>query len=178
MLLLAVLDLGAAPAAWTGSSALACALLHGWRTTRWQGWRVADVPLLLVMHLGFVWLVLAFSLKAAAELTGIIPEAAWLHAFTVGSLGLMMLGLMTRVSLRHTGRPLVVPRAILAAYVLMFLTAVLRLAATVHGLGIAAVALSAGLWAICFALYLSVFWKVLVTPSAPRPHSQSLQSEA
>ena len=178
VLLLAVLDLGAAPAAWTGSSALACALLHGWRTTRWQGWRVADVPLLLVMHLGFVWLVLAFSLKAAAELTGIIPEAAWLHAFTVGSLGLMMLGLMTRVSLRHTGRPLVVPRAILAAYVLMFLTAVLRLAATVHGLGIAAVALSAGLWAICFALYLSVFWKVLVTPSAPRPHSQSLQSEA
>ena len=178
VLLLAVLDLGAAPAAWTGSSALACALLHGWRTIRWQGWRVADVPLLLVMHLGFVWLVLAFSLKAAAELTGIIPEAAWLHAFTVGSLGLMMLGLMTRVSLRHTGRPLVVPRAILAAYVLMFLTAVLRLAATVHGLGIAAVALSAGLWAICFALYLSVFWKVLVTPSAPRPHSQSRQSEA
>ncbi|MBK7764940.1 MAG: NnrS family protein [Sulfuritalea sp.] len=178
VLLLAVLDLGAAPAAWTGSSALACALLHGWRTTRWQGWRVADVPLLLVMHLGFVWLVLAFSLKAAAELTGIIPEAAWLHAFTVGSLGLMMLGLMTRVSLRHTGRPLVVPRAMLAAYVLVFLTAVLRLAATVHGLGIAAVALSAGLWAICFALYLSVFWKVLVTPSAPRPHSQSLQSEA
>ena len=178
VLLLAVLDLGGAPAAWTGSSALACALLHGWRTARWQGWRVADVPLLLVMHLGFAWLVLAFALKAAAELTGIVPETAWLHAFTVGSLGLMMLGLMTRVSLRHTGRPLVVPRTMLAAYVLVFLAALLRLAATVHGLGTAVVALAAGLWAICFALYFIAFWKLLVTPSAPRSPGQSLQSAA
>ena len=168
LLALAACDLGAAPRAWTGSMALACALLYGWRTWRWQGWRVADVPLVLVMHLGFAWLVFAFALKAAAELTGLVPEAAWLHAFTVGSLGLMMLGLMTRVSLRHTGRPLVVPGAMLAAYVLMFVAAVLRLAATVHGLGNEVIVLSAGLWAAAFALYFMVFWKALVTPSAPR----------
>ena len=168
LLLLAVLDLGAAPAAWTGAAALLCAILHGWRCARWQGWRVADVPLVLVMHLGFAWLVLAFALKAAAELGGMVPEAAWLHAFTVGSLGLMMLGLMTRVSLRHTGRPLDVPGAMLVAYVLMFVAALLRLVAAVHGPGHAAIALSAGLWAASFALYFAVFWKVLLTPSAPR----------
>ena len=123
VLLLATLDLAAAPPVWTGSIALACALLHGWRTARWQGWRVADVPLVLVMHLGFVWLILAFVLKAAAELGGIVPEAMWLHAFTIGSLGLMMLGLMTRVSLRHTGRPLRVPPAMIVACVLMFAAA-------------------------------------------------------
>jgi len=168
LLLLAVLDLAAAPAPWTGGAALACALLHGWRTARWQGWRVADVPLVLVMHLGFAWLVLAFALKAAAELTGAVPEAAWLHAFTVGSLGLMMLGLMTRVSLRHTGRPLVVPPAMLTAYVLMFVAALLRLAATVHGLGNEVVALAAALWAAAFMLYFIVFCKALVTTSVPR----------
>ncbi|MCK9382659.1 MAG: NnrS family protein [Sulfuritalea sp.] len=168
VILLAVLELAAAPAAWVGASALACALLLGWRTVRWKGWRVADVPLVLVMHLGFGWLVLAFVLKAVAELTGIIPEIAWVHAFTVGSLGLMMLGLMTRVSLRHTGRPLVVPRAMLVAYVLMFVAALVRLAATVHGLAHGAVALAAGLWAAAFALYFMVFWKALITPSAPR----------
>ncbi|MDP2824813.1 MAG: NnrS family protein [Sulfuritalea sp.] len=167
VILLAAFDLTAAPALWTGSAALACALLHGWRMARWQGWRVADVPLVLVMHLGFGWLVLAFALKAAAELTGIVLEAAWLHAFTVGSLGLMMLGLMTRVSLRHTGRPLVVPRAMLVACVVMFVAALLRLAASVHGLGNAAVAVSAALWATSFALYFMVFWKVLLTQSAP-----------
>ena len=169
LLLLAALDLAAAPAAATGAAALACAVLHSWRCARWQGWRVADVPLLLVMHLGFAWLLFAFVLKAVAELTGLVPEAAWLHAFTVGSLGLMMLGLMTRVSLRHTGRPLVVPRTMLVAWALVFVAALLRLAATVHGLGSDVIALSAILWATAFALYFMVFAKVLLTPSAPRP---------
>ncbi|MCM2287586.1 MAG: NnrS family protein [Sulfuritalea sp.] len=168
VLLLAGCDLGAAPRAWTGGAALACALLLGWRTLRWQGWRVAEVPLLLVMHLGFAWLVLAFALKAAADLTGMVPEAAWLHAFTVGSLGMMMLGLMTRVSLRHTGRPLVVPRAMLLAYALMFVAALLRLAAGVHGLGNAVIGASALLWAASFALYFMVFARNLVTSSLPR----------
>ena len=168
VLLLAVLELAAAPARWVGAAALACALVHGWRTARWKGWRVADVPLILVMHLGFGWLVVAFVLKATAELTGIIPEIAWVHAFTVGSLGLMMLGLMTRVSLRHTGRPLVVPRAMLIAYALTFAAALIRLAATVLGLGNAVVAVAACLWATAFALYFMVFRKALVTPSGFR----------
>ncbi len=111
LLALAACDLGSAPPAWSGGAALACLLLYGWRSARWQGWRVADVPLLLPMHLGFAWLLLAFALKAVADLGGALPESAWLHAFTVGSLGLMMLGLMTRVSQRHTGRPLAMPWA-------------------------------------------------------------------
>lgn len=168
LLLLAAGDLAGAAPAWTGSAALACALLYGWRSLRWQGWRVAEVPLLLVMHLGFAWLVFAFALKAAADLTGMVPEAAWLHAFTVGSLGLMMLGLMTRVSLRHTGRPLVVPRAMLFAYVLMFGAALLRLAAGVHGLGNAVIGASALLWATSFVLYLACFGRALLAPSLPR----------
>lgn len=168
LLLLAILDLAAAPPAWSGAAALLCALLHGWRSARWQGWRVADVPLVLVMHLGFAWLVAAFALKAAADLTGIIPDSTWIHAFTVGSLGMMMLGLMTRVSLRHTGRPLAVPRVMLIAYILMFLAALVRLAATVHGLGHAVVAVAAALWAACFALYWLSFAKTLVAPSLPR----------
>lgn len=169
VVLLAACDLGGAPPAWSGACALACTLLHAWRCARWQGWRVADVPLLLVMHLGFAWLVLAFALKAAAELGGVVPEAAWLHAFTVGSLGLMMLGLMTRVSLRHTGRPLVVPRSMLAAYALVFVAALLRLAATVHGLGPAVIALAAALWAAAFTLYFLHFRRSLLAPSLPRP---------
>ena len=59
----------------------------------------------------------------------------------------------------------------LLAYVLMFVAALLRLAAAVHGPGHIAIALSAGLWAASFALYFAVFWKVLVTPSAPRKPS-------
>lgn len=168
LLLLAAGDLAGAPAAWSGASALACLLLYGWRSLRWQGWRVADVPLLLAMHLGFAWLLLAFLLKAVADLSGALPEAAWLHAFTVGSLGMMMLGLMTRVSLRHTGRPLVVPRAMLVAYAAMFLAAALRVAAGVGAQYTAPIVLSTLLWAGAFVIYLLQFGAVLVAPSLPR----------
>jgi len=174
VLLLAALDLAGAPSLWIGLAALACAGVHGARAARWKGWRLPDVPLVFVMHLGFAWLVFAFALKAAAELTGIVPEAAWVHAFTVGSLGLMMLGLMTRVSLRHTGRPLVVPASMKLAYGMMFAASLIRLAATVHGLGDWAVALSAVLWGLTFVVYFMLFGAALLRPSLPRGASERL----
>jgi uncharacterized protein involved in response to NO len=90
----------------TAAAATACILLQLARMRRWQGWRgscVARAPLLAGMHAGFVWLLLAFVLRALAAAGLGVPQTAWLHAFTVGALGLMMLSLMTRVA-RHTGR--------------------------------------------------------------------------
>ncbi len=168
VVVLAALDLAGAPSPWTGLAALACAGVHAVRTARWKGWRLPDVPLVFVMHLGFAWLIFAFVLKAVAELTGLVPEATWVHAFTVGSLGMMMLGLMTRVGLRHTGRPLVVPGAMKLAYAMMFAAALIRLAATVHGLGEWAVALAAVLWGLTFLVYFAAFAAMLIRPSLPR----------
>ena len=166
---LALADLLGAPALASGALAALCLFVHGLRVARWRGWRVADQPLLPAMHLGFAWLLAAFALKAVADLADLVPASAWLHAFTVGALGMMMLALMTRVSLRHTGRPIdTAPPAMRAAAALMFAAAALRLAATVHGLPAAAVALAAALWALAFVLYLSRFAAVLVAPSLPR----------
>jgi uncharacterized protein involved in response to NO len=167
--LLALLDLAGAPAPWIGSAALACAIVHAVRTARWRGWRVARQPLLSVMHLSFFWLISAFGLKSVAEFTGLVPETAWLHVFTVGSLGLMMLGLMTRVVLRHTGRPLVVPGSLRLAYSILFAAVPIRLAADMPGPWAAWLALMAALlWAGAFSIYFVVFARTLITPSLPR----------
>jgi uncharacterized protein involved in response to NO len=175
VVVLAGFDLAGAPALPTGLAALACAAVHAWRTARWRGWRVADVPLVLFMHLGFAWLVFAFLLKAAAELAGIVPEAAWVHAFTLGSLGMMMLGLMLRVSLRHTGRPLQMPAALRLAAVALSGAALVRLAASVHGLGQSAILIAAGLWLAGFALYLVRFGPLLYRPGLQKePRKQAL----
>ncbi len=165
---LAVLDLAGAPPAWVGAAALACTLAHGWRVARWKGWRAADVPIVLAMNLGFAWLVAAFALRAAAALGRFVPPHAWVHAFTVGSLGMMMLGLMTRVVLRHTGRPLRVAPSIVVAGAAMFAAALLRLAASVHGLGNGAVAAAALLWALALAIWFLRFAPMLLAPSLPR----------
>ncbi len=165
---LAVADLSAAPPPLSGALAAACAVAYGVRAARWRGWRVADQPLLPAMHLSFAWLAFAFVLKAMADLGGLLPEPAWVHAFTVGALGMMMLGLMTRVSLRHTGRALLAPPLLRAAALAMFIAAALRLAAAVWGLSPGLVALAIALWAGAFAAYLMRFGAVLVAPSLPR----------
>jgi len=165
---LAALDLAGMDDAWVGAAALACALVHGWRLARWRGWRAADSPIVLAMNLGYAWLVAAFALRAAAALGRLVPIDAWVHAFTVGSLGTMMIGLMTRVVLRHTGRALVVSPVIGAAAGAMFAAALLRLAASVHALGNVPVALSAVLWALAFSAWLARCAPMLLAPSLPR----------
>lgn len=167
VVVLALADLGGAPSLLVGAAALACAIVHGWRVARWRGWRVADAPLVLPMHLGFAWLVAAFVLKAVAGLTGWVPATAWLHAFTVGALGMMMMGLMLRVSLRHTGRPMVVSAVLQAAAALMLAAALARLAVSVHGLGPGVTLAAALAWLAALAIYLINFASVLITPSRP-----------
>ena len=168
MLAFAAADLSQASAPWmAGASALAC-VLHGWRFARWRGWRTTSQPLLWTLHLGYAFLIAAIALRGLSALSPLVPPDAWVHLFTLGALGMTKMGLMTRVALRHTGRPMAVPRAMLAAYALMFAAALARLAYTVHHLGPAVLALSALLWAGAFALYLFCFASALLRPSLPR----------
>ena len=62
----------------------------------------------------------------------------------------------------------------LVAYALMFAAALLRLAATVHGLDNAAIAIAAVLWAAAFALYFMVFCGALLAPSLARSASPTI----
>ncbi len=94
--------------------------LAGWYTPRY--WRV---PLLWVLHLGYAWIVAGFVLKAGAAL-GAAPPQFTIHAFTVGAIGVLTLGMMARVSLGHTGRPLKVGLAMAMAFGLINLSGVTR----------------------------------------------------
>jgi uncharacterized protein involved in response to NO len=168
MVLFAAADLAPAEPAWIVASALLALGVQGVRALRWRGWRTAGEPLLWTLHLGYAWFLAMFVLRALAEVTPAVPRDAWTHAFTLGALGLVMTGLMTRVVLRHTGRPLVVAAAMQAAYWLVLAAAVLRLAYTVHGLGERVLAASALAWSAAFLIYVVRYGAMLVRPSLPR----------
>jgi len=165
---LAATDLADAPQRWRAAAALLAFAVHAVRLLRWQGWKVRDTPLLWTMHVGYGWMVLAFLLRGLGDLGVDGAGRAWLHAFTVGALGSMMLGLMTRVALRHTGRPLVLPAAIVAGYVLIQVAALLRVAGALTGTAALPVAVAGAAWIAAFAIYLSCFGSMLVSPSLPR----------
>jgi uncharacterized protein involved in response to NO len=168
MVAFACADLLGAPPAWTAVTALAAALVHGWRFARWRGWRTASEPLLWCIHLGYAWLIAALVLRAFAGVAAQVPRDAWIHAFTLGAYGMLKIGLMTRVALRHTGRPLKASAAMQAAFAAVFAASLLRLAYSVHGLGEWALASSALLWCAAFLTYLAVHGPMLLGPSLPR----------
>lgn len=172
MLLFAAADLAAAAPAWMAAAALLALAVQAMRAVRWRGWRTGGEPLLWTLHLGYLWFLAMFALRALAALTPAVPPDAWTHAFTLGALGLVMTGLMTRVVLRHTGRALVVPPVMRAAYGLAFAAALMRLAYSVHRLGEWVLWLSALAWSGAFLIYLARYGTALMRPSLPRVASR------
>lgn len=136
------------------------ARLHGWGTFA----AVRD-PLLLVLHAGYLWLVLAFALAGLSALApAVVAPPVALHALTVGAIGTFTLGMMARVALGHTGRPLRAPVLATIAF------GVLNLAALVRLLGPRDVALilpaAATLWSVAFVLYLLGYTSILMRARA------------
>jgi uncharacterized protein involved in response to NO len=163
----AIAELVAAPPGARGALAALAACANAVRLARWRGWQVVDEPLLWTLHAGYAWLVVALGLRAVAALGGPVPEAAWAHAFTVGALGLTILGLGTRVVLRHTGRPALVPGAMVAANFMMLGAAIARVG-TAFAPGAWLLVASMTLWSAALVVYLGCFARYLVAASLPR----------
>lgn len=86
-------------------------------------------PLVLVLHIGYAWVPIGLGLLAAVQLGAHLPQSAAVHALTAGAMGTMILAVMTRASLGHTGRELRAGPATTLIYVLVTAGAVLRVAA-------------------------------------------------
>lgn len=105
--------------------AAAAALVHALRLAGWQDKRLWKIPLLWVLHLGYGWIVVGFGLDAL-HATGLVPPFLALHAYVTGGIGVLTLGMMSRVSLGHTGRILEAPNIMSWAFVLINLSAAVR----------------------------------------------------
>jgi uncharacterized protein involved in response to NO len=165
VVVLALSELLELPTAAVAAIAVLGALSHA---IRWWGWherRVWSVPLLWVLYLGYGWVVVGFALKALAAAGQVTPFLA-LHAFTVGGIGVMTLGIMARVALGHTGRPLQPAKAAVWAFALINLATLARVALPLEAPRwyVSSIALAGGLWMAAFLLFLAVYAPILIRP--------------
>lgn len=153
-----------------GFSALAAALAHAIRLEGWRSHETIGDPIVWVLHLGYGWIVLGFTLLAAALLTGWASPISALHAFGTGAVATMILAIMSRAALGHTGRPLKAPPFLVAAYILVSVAALLRcFGPDVAPLYYNEIMLAAGLaWVLAFAFYTLVFAPILLGPRLAR----------
>lgn len=162
-----VMQMAEASAGLLTFAALAAAALNVWRVAGWFVPRVWYVPLLWILYIGYGWIILGFIFTALSAYKVILP-ALPLHAFTMGGIGVLTLGMMARVSLGHTGRALRVSNVIVAAFILINLAVAVRLFVPLaFPAGYTyTVYVSITLWLLAFLLFAFVYTPILTQPRA------------
>ncbi|EDP62363.1 NnrS [alpha proteobacterium BAL199] len=136
------------------------------RLVRWQGHRTLSEPLVWVLHAGFLWVPIGFSLLALGALFEIITPTAALHALTGGAAATMILAVQTRATLGHTGRPLHATLSTVLIYVLVTVSALARIAAGVEAdFYLPMLVVAGGTWFAAFVLFLVVYGPMLLLPN-------------
>jgi uncharacterized protein involved in response to NO len=156
---------GAPEAAATAWILAAAGIAVALRLSRWCGLRTAGEPLLLILHIGYVWLAFGLLLLGLNGVLTIVPPAAALHALTVGAIGTMTVAVMTRASLGHTGHSLSAGPITKAVYLLITVAAVLRVLSPLAGERAELTLWLAGAsWTGAFGLFAIFYGRILVRP--------------
>ncbi len=118
-----------------------------------------------ILHAAYAWIVVYLMLRSLAAL-GFIAEPLAVHALTIGAIGGLTIGMMTRTARGHTGRPLTADGFEVICYVLVQLAAAIRVfgGMLLPGIYLATVIASAMCWSSAFALYAIRYWPVLARP--------------
>jgi len=159
---------------WPDSTALAwialpAALAQAVRLARWRGGATGAEPLVLVLHAGYAFIPLGLALLGLSAIIGAVPLTAALHAFGAGAIGTMIMAVMTRATLGHTGHALHADRATVALYAAIILAALTRIAAAfLPELTMTLLMISGALWCAGFLGFAVVYGRYLVRPKPGR----------
>lgn len=165
MIVLAILVQLEMPLRLTGWLAIFTALVHAVRLTRWQGWRAWSDSIVWVLHLGYAWIVVSLALRGIGSLVATIPNNAWVHAAGVGAMATLILGVMARVSLGHTGRVIRMPVGGWLIFVLITVAAIVRTGTAAGWLAREPwLWVAAAAWIAAFLHFVFIFFGTLVSP--------------
>lgn len=154
-----------------GAVALAAGVLNIIRMAPWNGHQALCMPIVLVLHAGYAWIALGLAVYGYALLLN--PSLQWpaLHVLTIGGIGTMTLAMMSRVALGHTGRTILASKPMVAAYALLQVTVLVRIAG---GLGwvdyTVSVAGAGWSWSAAFAIFSVIHLPILTRPRADGLH--------
>jgi uncharacterized protein involved in response to NO len=163
VLVLGLVPRAAPMVAWV---ALVAAAFNLWRMRGWRSAATRTVPILWVLHVGYLWVVVAMVLRSLVGFGFWGTESSAVHALTVGGIGSLTLGMMSRSALGHTGRALSASTAMVCSFWLVNLAAFVRVFVPVLiPPGYTYALLGSGmLWTAAYAIFLVAFWPMLTRP--------------
>ncbi len=165
VLLIGAADAGGVHGPWLAALLGVGATFHLARGLLWQPQRTWRTPLVWVLQAGYAWVPVHLALRALSELQLVAAPLAT-HALTIGAIGGLTIGMMTRTARGHTARPLVADASEVASYLLVLGAALTRVFLPLLSgrLYAASVLMSGILWSAGFALYALRYWPILTNP--------------
>jgi len=142
---------------------LLAAMAHALRLAYWQPQLTLNSPLLWMMPVAYSWLPFALLLRGLSSFAIVVP-GTWIHALTAGALSSLIVAMMMRSTLGHTGRKLIASRADIAAFLLLQVAAILRVVAGMTDNYRAVVIASGVVWILAFAVFLLRYAPMLLQP--------------
>jgi uncharacterized protein involved in response to NO len=142
----------------SASLSFVASVAQGWRLCGWKPWKVVAHPLLWILHLACAWIPIGFIFLGLAEL-GVGTYCTAFHSFGIGSMASLIIRMITRTALGHTGRLLNINNNEIMMYLLIQSGAFTRICANIlHNAYRNILLLIAGvLWGMSFLLYLIVY---------------------
>ena len=128
---------------------------------RWTSLRARRIPLLWTLYAGFAWLPVAMALQLARD-TSFALTGEWalgrapIHALGIGFFAGMLVAMVTRVTMGHSGRPLQMDRITLGCFLVVQLAAISRVASEIVAAPAAVKHLllcSMALWLLAFVVW-------------------------
>jgi len=142
---------------------LVAAILHLIRLTRWRGIACWRAPLLLMLHVAYLFIPLGFMALAGEQFSPSVPSGTGVHLLGTGAIAGMTVAVMMRATLGHTGQALIAGPVLTAAFVTLIAAALTRSLG-----GATAVPVAAALWALAYGIFMLRIGPALLRANSKR----------
>ncbi|MGB0899766.1 MAG: NnrS family protein [Psychrobium sp.] len=143
---------------------ISTSILHFYRLARWRIWVTLRTPLVWSLHVSYLFIPLGLILLGISEVSTVVTKSQGIHALTVGGMGLMILSMVARVSLGHTGRTIISNNWMTFAFVLVLLAGVIRVfGQALFGGSVNHLLLAIILWAMAYGIFLVRYFPILTS---------------
>lgn len=151
------------PGPLAGALAAAAAVAQATRAIGWMPHVTLHKPILWILHLSYAWIPVGLFMMGLAA-WGLTTSSAAFHVLTIGSMAGLIIGMITRTALGHTGRPLVAGNSELLMYLLIQAGVAARMLAAANVMRSPMLVITAACWSAAFVLYVVVYAPYLMAP--------------
>ena len=168
LVIVAFIGFSEVPASLLAALSLLAAVSNGYRFLRWGIGHTLNTPLLWSLHFSYLFVPVGMIGLFLFSMGWLSTISIALHCFTVGAMGGMILSMISRVTLGHTGRKLQPPKLMTLGYIFILAAAALRvllpgLLPSIANWGILGAAV---LWVAAYSIYLFYYGPMLLSTRA------------